>query len=138
MYSDFLFNFFWAGLLSDNLTSVILAIILLAAGWKSFKAIESSNKSDDTTWLMFWFIYALVQAAQQVLEIGFKVLIPYYNESVITLLVWCAFFGGAEQLYLIIRPWIYELKVEDHINAAHAGASDAAGEARDAIKKHME
>jgi len=108
-------NLLYAGLMSDGLSEAILSVILLVAGYKSFKAIESKDKSDDTTWLMFWFVYAVLQFVKEVLDYGFKVVFPYYNENCIALLVWLAFGGGGEFVYKLVRPLLveYSEKIDD-------------------------
>ena len=113
-------NLLYAGLVSDGFTDVVLSFILLIAGYKSFKAIESEDKKDDTTWLIFWFMYALVQFAKMILDFGFKIIIPYYNENCICLLIYLAFFGGGQFVYGVIAPFLkaYEKDIDGAAAAA--------------------
>ena len=48
------------GVIPDFMAPLLLAVVLLLAGYKSFKAIESPVKEDDTRWLTFWFVYAII------------------------------------------------------------------------------
>lgn len=55
--------------------------------YASFKAIKSNNKDDDTLWLTYWVIYALVSVIESV---GFiTAFIPYYSLVKVVALVLC-------------------------------------------------
>ena len=116
-----------------------LSIVLLAAGWKSFKAIESNDKGDDTTWLVFWFTYALLQFAKEVLDFGFKIVVPYYNETLVCLLVWLAFMGGATKVYDVVRPYLkgVETMVDEAELIATVATAQTLNAAADAVVEKL-
>ena len=55
--------------------------------YASFKAIKSNNKDDDTQWLTYWVIYALVSVIESVGII--TAFIPYYSIIKVVGLVLC-------------------------------------------------
>lgn len=57
----------------------------------SIKAIESSSKEDDTTWLTYWVVYGVFSVAEFFSD-TFLYWFPFYYVGKVT-----AFFGGGEQ-----------------------------------------
>ncbi len=72
------------------------------------KAIESSDKEDDTTMLTYWLIFSLVKLLESMF--GWLIaLIPFYYFIKIGLFLWClnSNFRGANVVYRsVIKPFI--------------------------------
>eukprot|EP01064_Diplonema_japonicum_P025480 TRINITY_DN36904_c0_g1_i1.p1 TRINITY_DN36904_c0_g1~~TRINITY_DN36904_c0_g1_i1.p1 ORF type:complete len:136 (+),score=37.57 TRINITY_DN36904_c0_g1_i1:56-409(+) len=87
---------------------------LVVCGYKSFKAIESTDKCDDTQWLTFWMVMSLVQFAEFWTDILRK-FVPYYNEAKLAFIVWLSLMKGAHMIYdKALRPFLKEK--EQHID----------------------
>uniref|UniRef100_A0A8C3J626 Receptor expression-enhancing protein n=1 Tax=Calidris pygmaea TaxID=425635 RepID=A0A8C3J626_9CHAR len=73
----------------------------------SIKAIESSNKADDTTWLTYWVVYGFFSIAESFSDI-FLYWFPFYYAGKCLFLVWCmapVTWNGSQVLYQnVIRP----------------------------------
>ncbi|NWS78072.1 REEP6 protein, partial [Crotophaga sulcirostris] len=73
----------------------------------SIKAIESSNKEDDTTWLMYWVVYGFFSVAEFFSD-TFLYWFPFYYAGKCLFLVWCmapVSWNGSQVLYHnVIRP----------------------------------
>ncbi|NXV79707.1 REEP6 protein, partial [Atlantisia rogersi] len=71
------------------------------------KAIESSNKEDDTTWLTYWVVYGVFSIAESFSD-TFLYWFPFYYAGKCLFLVWCmapVSWNGSQLLYKnIIRP----------------------------------
>ncbi|PKK16750.1 receptor accessory protein 6 [Columba livia] len=73
----------------------------------SIKAIESSNKEDDTTWLTYWVVYGVFNVAEFFSDI-FLHWFPFYYAGKCLFLLWCMApisWNGSQVLYQnVIRP----------------------------------
>ncbi|KAM6231811.1 receptor expression-enhancing protein 6 isoform 2-T2 [Spheniscus humboldti] len=73
----------------------------------SIKAIESSSKEDDTTWLTYWVVYGVFSVAEFFSDI-FLYWFPFYYAAKCLFLVWCmapVSWNGSQVLYQnVIRP----------------------------------
>nr|XP_009665805.1 PREDICTED: receptor expression-enhancing protein 6 [Struthio camelus australis] len=73
----------------------------------SIKAIESSNKEDDTTWLTYWVVYGVFSIAEFFSD-TFLYWFPFYYAGKCLFLVWCmapVSWNGSQVLYQnVIRP----------------------------------
>ncbi|XP_010119885.1 PREDICTED: receptor expression-enhancing protein 6-like, partial [Chlamydotis macqueenii] len=73
----------------------------------SIKAIESSNKEDDTTWLTYWVVYGVFSIAEFFSD-TFLYWFPFYYAGKCLFLVWCmapVSWNGSRVLYQnVIRP----------------------------------
>ncbi|KAF1668457.1 Receptor expression-enhancing protein 6, partial [Aptenodytes patagonicus] len=73
----------------------------------SIKAIESSSKEDDTTWLTYWVVYGVFSVAEFFSDI-FLYWFPFYYAGKCLFLVWCmapVSWNGSQVLYQkVIRP----------------------------------
>ena len=95
------------------LYGLLSSIVLLYAGYSSFKAIESSKGQDDTKWLTFWFCYSIFSLAKSVLDYVGSV-IPFYDEASLGFIVYLGWFGGSELLYTsLLRPFLLQVRVHD-------------------------
>jgi receptor expression-enhancing protein 5/6 len=115
------------------LARLLEATILLYAGLKSFKAIKSNNKEDDTQWLTFWLLYGIFEFVTTVTDTVGGYIIPFYNEIKIAFLLFIGAGPGALILYPMLEPYLLQAeahadryKVEDIVN-------DAAGKVHGAI-----
>ncbi|XP_022607018.1 receptor expression-enhancing protein 5-like [Seriola lalandi dorsalis] len=74
----------------------------------SIKAIESTNKEDDTQWLTYWVVYGLFSIIESFSDI-FLFWFPFYYAGKCLFLVWCmapVTWNGSEILYKrVIRPF---------------------------------
>lgn len=94
--------------LPEFLVDIIIPILILYYGYMSFKAIESTNKDDDTQWLTFWLLYSVIVFAEIWSDI-FLSWIPFYSEAKIGLIVYLGIFKGASQVYtIIVRPTLLQ------------------------------
>ena len=85
--------------LSTNLLT--RPLIILYCGYMSFKAIESTNKDDDTQWLTFWLLYSIIVFA----EIWTDIFLAWYVEV-------RAGYGRMCVLCMLFRiPFYSELKI---------------------------
>ncbi|XP_040393657.1 receptor expression-enhancing protein 6 [Cygnus olor] len=73
----------------------------------SIKAIESSSKEDDTTWLTYWVVYGVFSVAEFFSD-TFLYWFPFYYVGKCLFLVWCmapVSWNGSQVLYHnVIRP----------------------------------
>nr|XP_060640720.1 receptor expression-enhancing protein 6 isoform X1 [Anolis sagrei ordinatus] len=76
--------------------------------YASIKAIESSAKEDDTTWLTYWVVYGLFSVAEFFSD-TFLYWFPFYYVGKSLFLVWCmapVSWNGSQVLYRhVVRPW---------------------------------
>jgi len=102
----------------------------------SIKAIESSDKNDDTQWLTYWVVYSCFHLVEFFSDI-FLFWIPFYWFFKCCFLVWCFSsvpWNGSNFLYTkFIRPFI--LKHQTKIDSALDKAKGAAMEASDLAKE---
>ncbi|KAK3097373.1 hypothetical protein FSP39_009091 [Pinctada imbricata] len=122
----------------------------LYPAYASFKAVESTQKDDDTTWLIYWVVYAFFSLLEFFTDI-FLFWIPFYWLLKCIFLIWCMVptsYNGSQMIYFkIIRPFIlrYEKKIDevvdkasDQFREASDVASDMASDvASDVIKKRI-
>ena len=81
---------------------------------KSFEAIESKEKADDTQWLTYWVVYSFIQIVE---KSAWVVLmwIPLYGLMKTVLLAWLVVpqFCGAKMLYtLFIRAGLQHVAAQ--------------------------
>jgi len=69
--------------------------------YKSFKAIESSEKGDDTQWLTYWMIFAVFSLAEETVMKPVEAYAPFFFAWKIVFLLWCYLpqTKGADLLY---------------------------------------
>ena len=109
--------------------------ILLLCGYKSFKALESSTRTDDTKWLTFWFCNSFLGFAKAILDYV-SMVVPFYNEAYLGAIVFLAFLGGSDLVYKQIRPLLkeYESAIDSHLSQAEKQAKLAAEQAQAKFK----
>uniref|UniRef100_A0A670KF10 Receptor expression-enhancing protein n=1 Tax=Podarcis muralis TaxID=64176 RepID=A0A670KF10_PODMU len=93
----------------------------------SIKAIESSTKDDDTTWLTYWVAYGLFSVAEFFSD-TFLYWFPFYYAGKCLFLLWCmapVSWNGSQVLYRnVIRPWFLK-----HHQTVDSVLSDLGGRA---------
>eukprot|EP00051_Salpingoeca_urceolata_P026395 m.477171 g.477171 ORF g.477171 m.477171 type:complete len:233 (-) comp20764_c0_seq1:181-879(-) len=99
--------------------------------YRSFKAIESSHKEDDTQWLVYWVVFA----SFSIVEIGADLILfwfPFYYLAKLAFLLWCMYPGesnGSAFIYThVVRKFLikHESRIDNAASSAHqyvAGAT---------------
>ena len=68
--------------------------VLLYAGLQSFRALQTTDASDDKQWLTFWLLFTVLEFATTFTDwIGW--IIPFYSLAKLGLIVFLGFFNGA-------------------------------------------
>jgi len=96
--------------------------------YKSFEAIESKNRGDDTQWLIYWVVYAFFSIVE--VFIDFLVYwIPFYYAFKLAFLLWAMLpqTKGAKYLFDTFLRDILKQN-ESKIDAALADAKKSAGQ----------
>jgi len=108
---------------------VVALLGFLYPAYASVKAIESTNKDDDTQWLTYWVVYAAFNIAEFFSDI-FLGWFPLYFLFKCAFLGWCMApfsWNGANFLYTkFIAPFV--LKHEKEVDSYIKKGSKAAGE----------
>lgn len=106
----------------------------------SIKAIESTDKEDDTKWLTYWVVYGVFSVAEFFADI-FLSWFPFYYIGKCAFLVWCMAptpSNGSVQIYTrIIRPFFLrnEARFDTVVKDIKEKASDAADKFKEEAKK---
>ncbi|KAG7456784.1 hypothetical protein MATL_G00239600 [Megalops atlanticus] len=102
----------------------------------SIKAIESSNKEDDTKWLTYWVVYGLFSLAEFFSDI-FLFWCPFYYAGKCLFLVWCmapVSWNGSQVLYTrVVRPFF--LKHQATMDSVVKDFSSTAKNAAETVTK---
>lgn len=100
-------------------TSMATSLVLMAAGYKSFTAIDTKfSTSEEKHWLVFWTLYGVVQFLELFLDLLIY-WVPFYYECKVGLLIYMAFFDGAQKVYEVCGKKGFEAG-EQVIKQAHA------------------
>ncbi|XP_043909926.1 receptor expression-enhancing protein 6 isoform X2 [Protopterus annectens] len=98
----------------------------------SIKAIESTDKEDDTKWLTYWVVYGVFSVAEFFSDI-FLYWFPFYYVGKCIFLLWCMApfsWNGSQVIYTrIIRPLFLK-----HHTAVDEIVSDLSGKAINAAE----
>uniref|UniRef100_UPI00398E5818 receptor expression-enhancing protein 6 isoform X4 n=1 Tax=Pristiophorus japonicus TaxID=55135 RepID=UPI00398E5818 len=110
----------------------------------SIKAIESTNKEDDTKWLTYWVVYGIFSVAEFFSDI-FLYWFPFYYAGKCIFLLWCmapVVWNGSQMIYnRIVRPLFlkHHGTVDSVVNNLSSKALDAAEcMTREAMKLELE
>eukprot|EP00928_Gymnodinium_smaydae_P068641 TRINITY_DN51821_c0_g1_i1.p1 TRINITY_DN51821_c0_g1~~TRINITY_DN51821_c0_g1_i1.p1 ORF type:complete len:136 (+),score=24.62 TRINITY_DN51821_c0_g1_i1:74-481(+) len=96
---------------------VINNLFLLACAFKSFRAIQSTDKNDDTQWLTFWSVFVLFDLACSLINWIFVWFIPVYNWLKMLFILFLGWLGGAQLLFKYIEPHMLNVEL---VNAKYA------------------
>ncbi|XP_068175959.1 receptor expression-enhancing protein 6 [Antennarius striatus] len=97
----------------------------------SIKAIESTNKEDDTKWLTYWVVYGVFSLGEFFSDI-FLYWFPFYYAFKCLFLLWCMApitWNGSQVIYnKVVRPVFlrHEATVDNMVNNLSGKAMDAA------------
>lgn len=114
---------------------VVALLGFLYPAYASVKAIESTNKEDDTQWLTYWVVYAAFSIAEFFSDI-FLGWFPLYFLFKCAFLGWCMApfsWNGASFLYTkFIAPFVlkHEKDVDKYLKKGAAIADDMAQKAK--------
>jgi len=105
--------------------------------YKSMKAVESLDKSDDTKWLTYWVIFAVFSVCE-FFSLYITKVIPFYWLLKCVFFIWCMApvenNGSIVMYHKVIRP--YFLKHESAVDNIINGAAEKLKEgAKDIFKK---
>jgi receptor expression-enhancing protein 5/6 len=95
--------------------------------YRSFKALQTDNKEDDSQWLTYWIVYGFFTTVESVTDL-LSGLIPMYYLVKVGFLVWCMApqTKGAQMIYKkVIEPQLK--KGEKHIDEVLKKGEDAVG-----------
>ncbi|KAG5286651.1 hypothetical protein AALO_G00017290 [Alosa alosa] len=106
----------------------------------SIKAIESSNKDDDTKWLIYWVVYGLFSVSEFFSDI-FLFWFPFYYAGKCVFLLWCmapVSWNGSQIIYgRLVRPFFlkHEARMDSMVKDLTGKAKSAAESAtKEAVK----
>lgn len=108
----------------------------------SVKAIESSNKDDDTQWLTYWVVYGVFGVAEFFIDIILS-WFPFYLIFKCAFLGWCMApfsWNGSELIYnRFIKQFVAEhaAQIEDMLDDAAKIANDLKDKAKSAAVEQM-
>ncbi|KAK6320540.1 hypothetical protein J4Q44_G00096470 [Coregonus suidteri] len=97
----------------------------------SIKAIEGTNKDDDTKWLTYWVVYGIFSVGEFFSDI-FLYWFPFYYAFKYLFLLWCMApvkWNGSQILYnRLVRPFFlkHEATVDSMVNDLSGKAMNAA------------
>merc|ERR1719348_2239692 len=108
------------GLVLTTLAPLVVNVLAFAyPAFKSIKALESSNKEDDTKWLTYWVVYGFFSVMEFFSDIILSWL-PFYYLAKMALFTWCMApieRNGSKFIYgHVILPWF--LKNQDRLETA--------------------
>jgi len=110
--------------------------------YKSFKAIESVDKDDDTAWLIYWVVYSTFHFVEIFGDI-FLFWIPFYWFCKCGFLVYCmaptSWNGSVKIYYSLIRPFIlqHQEKIDKALNNAGSMATEAISGSQKALPDNL-
>ncbi|RXM93788.1 Receptor expression-enhancing protein 6 [Acipenser ruthenus] len=110
---------------------VFITLQETSEGTGLIKAIESSNKEDDTKWLTYWVVYGIFSVAEFFSDI-FLYWFPFYYAGKCLFLLWCmapVAWNGSQILYnRLVRPFFlkHQASVDSVVNELSGQAIHAA------------
>jgi len=130
-------GFIAMGLILTTLAPLVVNIIaFLYPAYKSIKALESTNKEDDSKWLTYWVVYGSFSVAEYFTDLILS-WFPFYYIVKTILFLWCMApiqGNGSQFIYgHIILPWF--LKNQTRIDSAFDRSKKVAAEAIDEAEK---
>lgn len=122
--------------LTSGMSFLACVVGTIYPAYRSFEAIESSNKDDDTVWLTYWVIFASLQIVEFFTDF-ILFWLPFYHWVKIAFLLWCMSPGpknGSRILYhQVIRKFI--LKHKDKLDEIEERVNNVAEAAQEVLKE---
>ena len=120
-------------MIPNFIANLFQVTVLLYAGLKSFKAIKSENKEDDTKWLTFWLLYSVFEFVTTFSDLVGGYIIPMYNEVKVVFILFIGVGPGSLIIYPLLEPYL--LVAESHADRYEVDrlVSNAAGRVQSAI-----
>lgn len=106
----------------------------------SVKAIESTDKNDDTEWLMYWVVFSTFSCVEFFSDILLS-WFPFYFLGKCIFLIWCmapTSYNGSKILYSkLIRPFVlkHENKIDGALGKAMGNAKTMFNSAKEEANK---
>eukprot|EP00619_Florenciella_sp_RCC1007_P004935 CAMPEP_0205920364 /NCGR_PEP_ID=MMETSP1325-20131115/11088_1 /ASSEMBLY_ACC=CAM_ASM_000708 /TAXON_ID=236786 /ORGANISM="Florenciella sp., Strain RCC1007" /LENGTH=166 /DNA_ID=CAMNT_0053288047 /DNA_START=18 /DNA_END=518 /DNA_ORIENTATION=+ len=94
---------------------VINLVGFVYPAYKSFMAIESKSKEDDTQWLTYWVVYGVFNILEHAMAFV-VMMIPYYGLFKMGFLIFCYHPNtmGATQVYTkVLKPYVVPYVVRE-------------------------
>ena len=88
--------------IGDSFLGFIVSILLVAAGYQTWKAVEGNNSDAKKHWLTFWMLYGVFQFLELFLDVLLCWMPFFYNEAKLGFYVYLAFFDGASKIYDLV------------------------------------
>ncbi|MES1914427.1 MAG: hypothetical protein MHM6MM_006503 [Cercozoa sp. M6MM] len=112
-------------LLTVGSNTVGMLVGFVYPAYRSFKAIESGDKDDNTQWLMYWVVYSFV-VIEAFTDMLFWI-VPFYTWLKLGLLIYMMKYDGGRVIYKnLCAPYLR--KSEDKIEALLTKASEVVEE----------
>ena len=95
--------------------------------YASFKAIESSDKDDDTQWLMYWVVYSVISVVESFTD-WFVFWVPFYYELKLALLL------ALQVPQLKLAATLYNVYIQPFLKQNEKKIDSMVDEAKDNLK----
>ena len=110
------------GLCGNLLVSIVG---FLYPAYRSFKALESKGKDDDTQWLTYWVVYAFFTVFDEMTSWILN-LMPFYFMIKLVLMIWMFWptTNGALVIYnTVLAPFLrkYQVNIDKHVDDVEKG-----------------
>ena len=102
--------------------NLLVSIVgFLYPAYRSFKALESDDKDDDTQWLTYWVVYAFFTVFDEMTSWILN-LMPFYFMIKLVLMIWMFWptTNGALTIYnTVLAPFLrkYQDKIDKHVDS---------------------
>lgn len=106
--------------------NLLVSIVgFLYPAYRSFKALESDDKDDDTQWLTYWVVYAFFTVFDEMTSWILN-LMPFYFMIKLVLMIWMFWptTNGALTIYnSVLAPFLrkYQAKIDKHVDNVEKG-----------------
>lgn len=115
------------------IANLLEVTVLLYAGLKSFKAIKSDNKDDDTKWLTFWLLFSVFEFVTTFSDLVGGYIIPMYNEVKVVFILFIGVGPGSLIIYPLLEPYLNIAESHADRYEVDRMVNDAAGRVHNAI-----
>ena len=87
---------------------IVHSLLMVFAGIKSFRAIQSIDPEDDKQWLTFWLLFSIFEVLCFVTDFVLWA-IPSYNGLKCAVLIFLGVFRGANLVYPLLEPLLLQV-----------------------------